>query len=172
MSYLHDSNWKRLITSVYWIDDTSIAIADSNGLISIYDGETKRYLRKMEGHAARIGCMSSAGENQPWILTAGSKSGEIINFDVRKPNPICSRWKSHDQEVSGLKWSPDGNYLASGGNDNVVNIWANDVGDDTIKPLHELTEHTSSVKALAWCPWKAQVLASGGGTVHRFMFMK
>ena len=80
MSYLHDSNWKRLITSVYWIDDTSIAIADSNGLISIYDGETKRYLRKMEGHAARIGCMSSAGENQPWILTAGSKSGEIINL--------------------------------------------------------------------------------------------
>jgi len=121
----------------------------------------------MEGHAARVGCMSAAGENQPWILTAGSKSGEIINFDVRKPNPICSRWKSHDQEVTGLKWSPDGNYLASGGNDNVVNIWANDVGDNTTKPLHELTEHTSSIKALAWCPWKAQVLASGGGIADR-----
>ena len=30
----------------------------------------------------------------------------------------------HDQEVCGLKWSPNGQQLASGGNDNLLNVWA------------------------------------------------
>lgn len=27
------------------------------------------------------------------------------------------------EQVCGLKWSPDGRFLASGGNDNMLNIW-------------------------------------------------
>jgi cell division cycle protein 20 (cofactor of APC complex) len=35
----------------------------------------------------------------------------------------------HTGEVCGLRWRPDGELLASGGNDNVVNIWDGRVGD-------------------------------------------
>ena len=30
-------------------------------------------------------------------------------------------------------------------------------------PMHRLQDHTATVKALAWCPFKSKVLASGGG---------
>ena len=35
---------------------------------------------------------------------------------------VCT-YKAHRQEVCGLKWSPDGQQLASGGNDNLLCIW-------------------------------------------------
>ena len=32
--------------------------------------------------------------------------------------------RGHEQEVCGLKWSPSGAQLASGGNDNLLHIWS------------------------------------------------
>ncbi|CAG8801577.1 17525_t:CDS:2, partial [Racocetra fulgida] len=62
--------------------------------------------------------------------------------------------------VCGLKWNPEGNQLASGGNDNKLLIWdrANDV------PLHKFPHHTAAVKAIAWSPHSHGLLASGGGS--------
>ena len=69
----------------------------------------------------------------------------------------------HQQEVCGLKWSPSGNQLASGGNDNLLHIWQQ--GQE--RPLHTLTAHQAAVKALAWCPFQSNLLATGGGTADR-----
>jgi WD40 repeat protein len=33
-------------------------------------------------------------------------------------------YKGHGEEITGLEYSINGDYLASGGNDNVVNIWS------------------------------------------------
>lgn len=35
----------------------------------------------------------------------------------------CRTFPGHGQEVCGLVWSSDGQYLASGGGDNMVKIW-------------------------------------------------
>lgn len=51
------------------------------------------------------------------------------------------------------------NYLASGGNDNRVVIW--DIRNS--KSIVELKHHKGAVKGLAWCPWKNNLLATGGG---------
>ena len=53
--------------------------------------------------------------------------------------------------------------LASGGNDNLLMIW--DAGSD--RPSHRITSHQAAVKALAWCPFQSNLLASGGGTADR-----
>ena len=62
-----------------------------------------------------------------------------------------SSYLSHSQEVCGLQWSPDGNLLASGGNDNVLNIWDaasmhGGTQHPTVTPLHSLCEHVAAVK--------------------------
>lgn len=73
--------------------------------------------------------------------------------------------KVHTGEVCGLKWSPTGNILASGGNDNRVYIWhASKMSSSACNYMYCLKEHTAAVKALAWCPYNYDVLASGGGT--------
>lgn len=61
-----------------------------------------------------------------FILSSGGRDSKIMNLDVRKPNPMVCSLQEHTQEVCGLKWSPDGKQLASGGNDNLVCVW--DIG--------------------------------------------
>jgi cell division cycle protein 20 (cofactor of APC complex) len=80
--------------------------------------------------------------------------------------------EAHEQEICGLKWSPTGQQLASGGNDNLVHIWdaAAGAGGSIHGPspyLHRFDDHQAAVKALAWCPFQSNLLASGGGTADR-----
>lgn len=81
----------------------------------------------------------------------------------RQREHITATLRGHEQEVCGLKWSPNGQQLASGGNDNLLHIW--DANND--RPTHCITSHQAAVKALAWCPFQSNLLASGGGTADR-----
>ena len=73
--------------------------------------------------------------------------------------------------MCGLRWSPWGTQLASGGNDNLLNIWDDRYASTnthvTDQSLFRLDAHQAAVKALAWCPWQRNLLASGGGTADR-----
>ena len=95
------------------------------------------------------------------MLSTGSLDTSIVNFDIRARNPEVSRFNDHQQEVCGLKWSPDGTQLASGGNDNVLCVWD---ASGPQQPLFKFSQHKAAVKAVAWSPWQRNLLASGGGT--------
>ena len=66
-------------------------------------------------------------------------------------------------QVCGLKWSPDHQHLASGGNDNKLFVW----NMTNLSPVQTYTEHLAAVKAIAWSPHQHGLLASGGGTADR-----
>ena len=72
-------------------------------------------MNKLNGHSARVGALAWNGD----ILSSGSRDRLIMQRDTRTPPQTCEkRLEGHRQEVCGLKWSPDNQYLASGGNDN------------------------------------------------------
>jgi len=165
-----------MVTSVKWITEgMHIAVGMSNGNIELWDAAVNKRVRSMGGHPTRVG---SLDWNQH-ILTSGARSGSIFNHDVRVASHHVSSFLHHTQEICGLQWSPNGKLLASGGNDNVLNVWdmastsngnatTNDAGVNEVRtPLHSLCEHMAAVKAVSWCPWQRNVLASGGGTVDR-----
>lgn len=68
-------------------------------------------------------------------------------------------------QVCGLKWSPDHQHLASGGNDNKLFVW----NMTSLNPVQTYTEHSAAVKAIAWSPHQHGLLASGGGTADRYI---
>lgn len=135
-----------------------LAIGKSNHNVELWDVNTQTLMRTMKSQQSRVGCLAWNDH----IITSGSRSGTIHNHDVRIRDHHVSSFNVHTQEVCGLKWSYDGKHLASGANDNLVSIW--DERGNLNEPLFLLREHTAAVKAVSWCPWQNNLLATGGGT--------
>lgn len=161
------------VTSVSWSTIPGhtkyIAIGTSNSRIQLWDGEALTQVRTLNGHTARV---SSLAWNSQW-LSSGGRDSVIFQHDVRASRNICQRYKGHQQEVCGLKWNDDGTTLASGGNENFLCVWdaaisaRNSNRAENYQPRLLLTQHKAAVKALAWCPFRRDLLASGGGTADR-----
>lgn len=132
-----------------------LAAGISNGDIIFYDVEKCKLMGKCSFHQTRVTSLDWNGN----VLSSGSRTGLISNIDLRD-NKEISKFKFHTQEVCGLKWSNSKRYLASGANDNCINIWQ--LGSNS--PRYTLNGHSSAVKALDWCPWRVSILASGGGS--------
>jgi len=99
--------------------------------------------------------------------------GKIVNNDVRtRSHAIQTSYQGHTQEVCGLKWSGSGQQLVSGGNDSLLHIWDLSMASSTAAPgqnqwMYRFEDHMAAVKALSWCPFQSNLLASGGGDNDR-----
>ncbi|KAJ3681626.1 hypothetical protein LUZ60_014199 [Juncus effusus] len=149
------------VTSVSWAPDgRHLAIGLDSSNVQLWDVNTNKLMRTLRGiHSSRVGSLAWKSH----ILSTGSLDASIVNNDIRLPNHNISRFRSHTAEVCGLKWSNCGQHLASGGNDSLVNIW--NLGQTN--PSKTFRDHTAAVKALAWCPYQNNVLATGGGGADR-----
>jgi len=151
----------RTVTSVSWSPTSSqfIALGTSDHLIELWDAERLVKIRSISGHSGRV--ISLAWNKH--ILSSGSFDTNIHNHDLRMASCFLSSFSGHVGEVCGLKWNMDGSQLASGGNDNLLNIWEM----DSTQPKFTFDQHKAAVKALAWCPFQNSLLASGGGSADR-----
>lgn len=149
------------VSSVKWSGDGAyVSVGLGSGEVQIWDVEEGTKLRSMHGHDSRVGVM---GWNKH-TLSTGARSGLVFNHDVRIAQHKTAELVSHTSEVCGLEWRADGQQLATGGNDNLVSIW--DARSLSV-PKFAKTNHKAAVKALAWCPWQPNLLATGGGSYDR-----
>ncbi|CAG8573966.1 4261_t:CDS:2, partial [Acaulospora colombiana] len=127
------------ISSLSWsMDGEYLAVGTSDGDTQIWDALREQKIRSMLGHVSRVGVVT-------WnkhIVSSGCKDGSIWNHDTRIAQHRVSELLDHSSEVCGLKWRHDGEQLASGGNDNRVNIW--DARSSV--PQFTKTNHTAAVK--------------------------
>ncbi|KAI9330120.1 WD40-repeat-containing domain protein [Pilaira anomala] len=144
------------VTSVSWSNDGAyLSVGTSAGDTQVWDVESNQKLRSMTGQNCRIGVLS-------WnkhLVSSGGRNGSIFHHDVRMAKHTVKELYGHQDDVCGLTWRWDGELLASGGNDDTVNIW----DSRGATPKFTKTNHSGAIKALAWCPWKHNTLATGGG---------
>lgn len=204
------------ITSLQWSKkDDKLAIGTSTNVVELWDTTTMTKLRDLPGHTARVSALSWNGS----MLSSGGRDSVILHHDVRQRRHLQCVYTGHQQEVCGLAWSPDGQTLASGGNENYLCLWDaamssrshSSISSSTtsyaprvqvfnpfpivlsacfvfIKSAFSLfvlrlvfvirifdvalcvafffspqiSQHQAAVKALAWCPFQRNILASGG----------
>lgn len=108
-------------------------------------------------HYGRIGSLGCTNN----IIATGGRDGMVAVLDHRMEKEII-RYKAHNQEICGLKISPDGQMIATGGNDNKLYLFS-------LKMMGKLAawgDHDAAVKAIGFNP-KDSSIASGGGTADR-----
>ncbi|CAF1051687.1 unnamed protein product [Adineta ricciae] len=185
-----DDEQVHYVSSVAWHNKSPyLAVGTSYQQVHIYDVNQQICKRKLIAENTldeddRIPCLAW---NQNIIACGTRNSGDILLYDVRQKDCII-KFQTHRQEVCGLKWCPNGRYLASGSNDNTVCVWDFHQWYSTsgtsgsyssllppadgdkkkanipTKPLWHIKDHKAAVKAIAWCPWEgSKVLATGGG---------
>ncbi|KAE9592414.1 putative transcription factor WD40-like family [Lupinus albus] len=160
VSKLFEANDNDRPTSVAWSENTKfIAVGFLHSKLQLWDAETSKPIRDLEGHSKRVAAIAWNGQ----MLSSGSHDKSIINHDVRARRNVICKVKAHRAEICGLKWSRRGNMLSSGGNENHIYVWDSSKMSSS-NYLHCFKDHCAAVKALAWCPYDSDVLASGGGT--------
>ena len=178
-NYSNNNNDNEIpISSLKFMKDiAALAIGYYSGYIEIWDIVKNTKIRTLNGHDNRVGCLNWNG----YILASGSKDSKIYNHDVRLKEHIIHKLLYHKQEICSLKYNYDGNLLASGGNDNMVYIYdirkfCNNnnninncnknfsINNNNTRPLFSLSYHTAAIKALSWCPFIRNLLATGAGS--------
>lgn len=191
-----------LATGVSWAPDgVHLAVGRNNGVVELWDTETQMVVLTYKQHSDRA--VSLSWDFSGTLLASGSHDTTIGLHDVRTggsyhrnaASPFqrgssssshlssssfsaTSVLRGHRAEVCGLKWSPTGTILASGGNDNQLLLWdrrqlsssassSSAYVHDEVQPMLCFNQHTAAVKALGWNPMQPSLLASGGGTDDR-----
>ncbi|KAJ1636604.1 WD40-repeat-containing domain protein [Pavlovales sp. CCMP2436] len=165
------------VTSVAWSPcSKQLLVGTSQATVELWDTSTLKKIRSLEGHSARVGSLAWAGSN---VCSSGSRNGELRHHDMRTPPHAVSVVKAHALEVCGLKWSSGasisnttgGARLASGGNDNTLNIW-----DDRqlATPAFKITRHTAAVKvcAIQFSKHDRELVSSHGFTHNQLILWK
>nr|GMD63237.1 cell division cycle 20.2, cofactor of APC complex-like [Ipomoea batatas] len=153
----------------------------SNNVLSIALGSTVYLWDASDGSTSELFTIDD--ENGPVTSVKWAPDGRhiaigLINSDVQLWDTTANRLLrtlrgGHQSRVGAFDWNNhilttggmDGQQLASGGNDNLLHIWDRSTAssNSSTKWLHRFEDHTAAVKALAWCPFQGNLLASGGG---------
>lgn len=126
------------VTSLSWSNKGNhLSVGTRQGQVQIWDINTKKKVRTLEGHLARVSSLAWNNVTTS-VIASGSKDRTILVRDLRSPSNGHMKLADHRQEVCGLRWSlHDENQLASGGNDNQLFIWS----ATSTQPLMKFSEH-------------------------------
>lgn len=148
--------------AVEWADrheENTLAAGTTSGLVELWKLGGKDPVRRWstDNSTGSVGGMAWNGH----VVAIGTRDGSVTLYDTRTPGP-AGIVHAHKTKVHGVKWSMDWNYLATSDDSGEVCIWDYRKGRGLFagKSLGRM-KHDGPVKAIAWCPWDADILTTG-----------
>jgi WD40 repeat protein len=137
---------------------------DGEHAVSVGYDTTVRLL-EIDTAAPEIRELASATyDEEQWSVSWSQASGRLLSGSGVQRNGLQS-WSVdpavdrleldgellvHTSGVGVISWSPDGNYVVTGGHDDSVRLFA--VSDDGLEPIDVYGDHLSGVHAFSWSP--------------------
>ncbi|KAF8589156.1 WD40 repeat-like protein [Ramaria rubella] len=151
---------------VEWMSDRLLGIGHASGAMSLIDTGTRQLQRHFSYMLAynKIGRVNALSYSKELGLFAvGRANGTVTYYDSRREVPVRNDSNEVTHAVVGVKWSPDGLFLAGGHNSGIVRCmdWRAHKTFEFKSPQRKVA-HKGAVKSLTWAPWNPRLLATGG----------
>jgi WD40 repeat protein/uncharacterized caspase-like protein len=140
-------------------DSSWLASGGSDNAILIWQTESGRQLRALNGHKGYIRSLAISANGQ--LLASGSNDRTIKVWNVGDGRELFTL-SGHEGPVEALAFSRDGRWLSSGGSDKTIKIW--DLAGR--KEIQSLNRHTAAVSVLAFGR-NDELLAAAEGNLIR-----
>lgn len=153
------------VSSLQWMEDNKMASASWDHTIKIWDIETAREEKLIQGNKVFID-ISFSPINR--LIAAGSCDRHVRIYDPRSQEGsiVKSSLTHHTGWVSSVAWSPGNEHLLlSGSYDAVAKLW--DVRS-TSAPLYNLSGHEEKILAADWTI--PELVLTGGADNHLKIF--
>ncbi len=120
--------------------------------VRVWDVETGRELRRLEGHKGRVLSVDVSPDGRQ-VLTGGDTS--VILWDASN-GKIIRRFVGHTSLLSRVSFLPDGKRAVSSSFDKTIRLWDVSTG----KEIHRFVGHPNEVTWFAVSPDGRQLLSS------------
>ena len=141
-------------------DGKRIVLASYDSTVRIWDIETNKVIRRLEGHTYCVNSAAFSPDGKQIVTASTDDTARIWDAETGKE---VSCLVGHTGSVYSAAFSPNGKGIVSAGWDQIVRIW--DV--ETNKVIRKHKGHTHYVNSIAFSPDGEQVIsASDDNTVH------
>ncbi|CAI5951666.1 unnamed protein product [Closterium sp. NIES-65] len=117
----------------------------------VWDPRQKEAVHTLKNHGKGVACVRFSPDGQ-WLMTGGQdsvikvrwgrgKEGGKIGIEGRRQRYAVHTLKNRGRGVACVRFSPDGQWLMTGGQDSVIKLWVVQAG----KVLHEFKHHHGAI---------------------------
>jgi WD40 repeat protein len=138
----------------YHPDGRQVAAAGDDGMIRLWETDTRRLLRLLVRHPRPV--RSLAWSPRGRYLASAGDDGAVCLWEAATGR-LLRTWQGHAGGIRAVAWAPGGEFLATGGEDGRVRLWRSRDGE----ALPAVLAHEAPVLAVAWSPDGKQLASAG-----------
>ncbi len=125
-------------------DSSRLASAGEDGVIRIWDTTSGAKIAECHGHHSKVLRVSFRSDGKRLVSTSADST--VRQWDPATGQKVAPPYERHTGEVMTAAYSPNGQWVASGGTDRTIRVW----GADNRQERAVLNGHTAFVKELAF----------------------
>lgn len=141
---------------VWSATNKEVATCQKNGLVYIWDLDTKEDIHRFSGHKGMVYCV--AYDTFGTKIASGGEDKIIWVWDLLGEKPVGKELSGHSGVVLSVQFNRTSTHLVSGGSDSYIYIW--DLSSSSKKPL-QFCGHTGPVNCVQFFHRDTRLVSCG-----------